>query len=184
MSKIFATLTAALFSLPSLAANEVSFEDLERAYKKGICDRKLDSFNFDKRDVSLVFLQDVLYGISGLDSYTKRFVGDYNVFIIGRDIDPVFDRLYQYAQRSDVRQQIKEDYNSMEAAAGAIFKRHGEASSKDVDFIIFIMCENYKMLSGRDFEMKSELEKYSNSLNSRILNKNINRLQDLTKDFE
>ncbi|WP_144411586.1 hypothetical protein [Azotobacter chroococcum] len=156
----------------------LSFEKAEKLYTSGECVYSADDAGIPHRDMVLLFLEDVLRAVTGRDSYASDMIGDMSVFKIGRKVDSELMRLYDYAKRSDVHKQIKEDTEAMSEQIKSLV----EKGSLSKEGYLFFVCEEYKMISGKEYYFANDLNEYSKDLNRRIYTRNINNLQDLLRD--
>lgn len=174
-------LLALLLSLPALGiAQELKKEDfkygdIERAFLAGKCDRATASEEH-RRTTALLFVQDVILGVTGQQSISYDFWGDFDVFRIGRTPDKTLTTLHDYASRRDVRQQIYKDADAISEAT--------EGADLSVVDTTAIFCDLYKMSNGMDFTFKPELQTYFHTLNRKIRNKNLENLRDLLEQPE
>lgn len=182
MNRIGCFFAFLLISHPVFSGNEdgvskkITFEILSDYREKGNCDYSVEDIDPHKRELSMLFLEDVLTGVTGGDSISKRVVGNMNVFKIGRNVSPALVNLYEYAGRADVRRQIDLDVKEISAINKDFVK------SPPSNTIKIIFCEMHKMLSGESYYFESELDSYSRGLNQRILHRNLNNLNELVED--
>ncbi|WP_155418788.1 hypothetical protein [Pseudomonas putida] len=173
-SRIFLTgflSIAACYAYADEGDNRLSYEKVENLYFTGKCKIPQSETGLTHRQLSLLFLGDVLYGIGKRNSYTADIVGDFKVFKVGRSVNATFEKLYSYSRRSDVSSLIQDDAKKFNAAADK-FSR-----SVSPRTVVYLVCQLYFMLSNKEFDFRGELESYSDELNSEILNKNMNGLQ-------
>lgn len=172
------------FLLVSLAAQgeenkRASYEQLEAAYKNGLCDYPpLEGQS--RRRLALLFLEDVIYSATGNDGLTGSFVGDMDIFKIGRSPDETLIALYEYADRKDVADAAHDDAKKMNKINQEVLKGDGLPESMQKA----LYCSLYLMLEGKDFEFKSDLDSYFQSLNRKVRNRNIENLNRLTRDYQ
>lgn len=172
-----------LISHPAFSGSEdgvskkITYEILSDYREKGKCDYTVEDINPHKRELSLLFLEDVLRGVIGQSSYTKDIVGNINVFKVGRNVSPVLIDLYEYAGRGDVRAEIDFDVKEMHGINSDFMSRNASLIQGKIPF-----CEMHKMLSGESFYFEEELDSYFRSLNQRVMNRNLNKLNDLAED--
>ncbi|HCG39938.1 MAG TPA: hypothetical protein DEW09_12865 [Pseudomonas sp.] len=174
-------LFALLLSLPAFGfaqeakERKLQYEDVEKLYAQGRCD-ELTVPPEQHRRWALLFLDDVLTGIVGRESYSGDFWGNFDVFRIGRTLDETLTTLHDYASRSDVRKQVNKDIDAIRQAA--------PESEVGEDGLMVIVCDFYKMSNGMDFTFKPELQTYFQTLNRKIRNKNLENLQNLLEQPE
>lgn len=157
-------------------SKRITFEALSDYRSKGNCDYSVEDIDAHKREFSLLFMEDVLKGVTGNDSITKDIVGNINIFKVGRNVSPVLVGLYEYADRKDVRNQIISDAREMYEINSHFLSNRPFNSEK------IIFCEMQKMLSGESYYFEGELYSYSRGLNQRILYRNLKNLNDLVED--
>lgn len=187
---LFFLLSFSLIGAEKTKSDKITYEMLERFNSAGKCESHHDALVRNNRYASLLFIQDVLYGVLGKNSYTKDIVGDIGVFKIGRNPDTVLVALYEYAEREDVKEQLNADAktigNELERNRRESFK---DSNAKNVDdkdaeeVLTAHLCEIYRMLSGKSYYFNDELAGYFESLNKKITSRNINRLREITKDL-
>lgn len=172
------------FLLVSLAAQgeenkRASYEQLEAAYKNGLCDYPpLEGQS--RRRLALLFLEDVIYSATGNDGLAGDFIGDMNIFKIGRSPDETLIALYEYADRKDVADAAYDDAKKMNKINLENYKGDGLPESAQKA----LYCSIYLMLEGKDFEFKSDLDSYFQSLNRKVRNRNIENLNRLTREYQ
>tara|TARA_B100000749_G_scaffold71194_1_gene53513 strand:- start:764 stop:1342 length:579 start_codon:yes stop_codon:yes gene_type:complete len=156
---------------------ELTFEMLGELREKGLCGYSISEIEADRRELSIIFLEDVLLGVTDSgDSFTRRLVGNINIFKIGRDVSPTLLRLYDYADRSDVRNQIKSDLNDIPSTQ--------DFMERDLPYnpLEIFFCEMHKMLSGESFYFEREIDSYLQDLSKRMMHQNIKKLNDILDD--
>lgn len=163
----------------SFAKEAVTLEAMEKTYKSGACE-EMQIPTANKRYASLVFIEDVLMGATGGDSVTNDFIGNMEVFKIGRTPDETLVDLYAYADRKDVRLQIKKDITSIDKA----IKKEGTPNKKEIDTGTAIYCNIYKMAIGENYTFKNDLSNYLESLSRKMAHRNIDKLQKLINEQE
>ena len=174
-------LLALLISLPALGfaqeakERKLHYEEVEKLYSEGRCD-ELTIPSEHHRQWSLLFLEDVLTGVIGGDSYSSDIWGDFDVFRIGRTPYKTLTVLHDYASRKDVKRQVSKDLDAIGKAASR--------SEVGEDGLMVIVCDFYKMSNGMDFTFKPELQTYFQTLNRKIRNKNLENLQNLLEQPE
>lgn len=174
-------LMALLLSLPALGIaqeakeRKLQYEDVEKLYSEGRCD-ELTIPSEHHRQWSLLFLDDVLTGVIGGNSYSSDIWGNFDVFRIGRTPDKTLTVLHDYASRGDVKRQVRKDLDAIGTAAS--MSEVGEGG------LLVIVCDLYKMSNGMDFTFKPELQTYFQTLNRKIRNKNLENLRDLLEQPE
>lgn len=157
-------------------SKRITFQALSDYRDKGNCDYSVEEIEGHKRELSLLFLEDVLMGVAGKDSITKDLVGNINVFKVGRNVSPSLVGLYEYADRKDVLNQINSDVDDFSEI------NKDFANNPPFNPAKIIYCEMHKMLSGESYYFESELDSYSRGLNQRILHRNLNNLNELVED--
>ncbi|MEB6590908.1 hypothetical protein MXM82_17525 [Pseudomonas asiatica] len=162
---------AALCARAGEGTNSLSYDTVESLYHAGKCKVPKSEIGLTHRQVSLLFLGDVLSGISQQNSYTSDIVGDFKVFKVGRNVNSTFEKIYYYSRRNDVRSLVKDDARRFNSEAEKIAKNISPRAG------LYIVCQLYFMLSNKEFDFRGELESYSDALNAEILNKNMNDLQ-------
>ncbi len=166
--------------LPAFA-DEMSLEEqMKWLEEKGACED--DRYRFeDRRSGALVFMEDVLMAVSGTgDSMVSRLVGDMAVYQIGQTPDLTLVKLYEYAQRQDVKSEISNHLDSVEKEIKRLDLTNGTSENPALQVTVF--CNIHKMLHGKSFEYQRDLETYARSLNRKVLHQNVKALQDLTQD--
>lgn len=157
-----------------------TYELLEAAYKTGLlCDYPPPEGQ-SRRRLALLFLEDVIYSATGYEGFTSDFVGDMNIFKIGRSPDETLIALYEYADRKDVADAAYDDAKKMNKINLENYKGDGLSESEQK----VIYCSIYLMLEGKDFEFKSDLDSYFQSLNRKVRNRNIENLNRLTREYQ
>ncbi|WP_339628333.1 hypothetical protein [uncultured Pseudomonas sp.] len=154
------------------AGGKITFEHLENLYDSGKSPTNTESRS---RTQLLLVIQDIIGGSIGVDSYSSDVIGDITTFSIGREINTEINKLYKYAQRQDVKEEIRKDFKKITEE----LKIKESLSEEDTTIMI---CDLYLALSGKPSAISTQLSTYISSLNSKIMHKNINKLQDLTKD--
>lgn len=174
-------LLALLLSLPPLGfaqearEGRLQYETVEKFYSKGLCgELTIPSEHY--RQWSLIFLDDVLTGIVGGDSFSSDLWEDFDVFRIGRTPDNTLTELHDYASREDVKRQVSKDLDAIRKSV-----THSELAN---DALMAIVCNLYKMSNGLDYTFKPELETYLQTLNRKIRSKNLDNLRNLLEQAE
>lgn len=157
-------------------SKKITFEILSDYREKGNCDYSVEDIDPYKRELSMLFLEDVLTGVTGGDSISKRLVGNINIFKIGRDVSPALLDLYEYAGRADVRDQIDSDVEEMFDINKDLL------NDQPQNWMNIFYCEMHKMLSGESYYFENDLESYLRGLNRRVLHRNLNKLNELAED--
>lgn len=152
---------------------DFTFESLESYYVAGGCDGKR-IYEQQRRQWALLFVQDVLVGVVGGDSLSRDAWGDFDLFRIGRQPDATLTTLHDYASREDVEAQVIADIESMHNSK--------QLPDKIPEDLHAFTCELYKMLAGKDYAFKSELQTYLQTLNRKIRNRNLQNLKELLEE--
>lgn len=168
-----------LAPLASQGQTKFSYEQLEELYNKGSCERP-PLQGQERRLGALLFLEDVLTGAAGSDSLTSRIVGDISIFQIGNSPDETLVALYEYAQRKDVSDEISSDTKKM----GVPQKLANVTKETRNKVVLHTYCSLYLMVNGKGFEFKNDLDKYFQSLNRKVRNRNIENLNRLTREYQ
>ena len=156
-----------------------TYDQLEVAYKNGLCNYPpLEGQS--RRRLALLFLEDVIYSATGHVGLTGRFVGDMDIFKIGRSPDETLIAFYEYADRKDVADAAYDDAKKMNKIN--LETLNGDGLSESTQKVFY--CSIYLMLEGKDFEFKSDLDSYFQSLNRKVRNRNIENLNRLTRDYQ
>lgn len=150
-----------------------TFEELESYYLKSGCAERPKQRS---RDQLLVVLDDVITGSIKGDSFSYDIIGDVNIFVVGRKVNPDLERLYDYAQRNDVENEVSKDLNNM--------RKSSKIDLKDKNVGELILCDLYAVIVGEPSEATDAFSKYVDGLNKKILHKNLDKLQDLSKGLE
>lgn len=173
---------ALLILLPSLGSTEekrsqdFTYEEMEKLYVEGACDG-LSFPHEHRREWALLMVEDVLVAIFSGESITRDLWGeDFDVFRMGRTPDQTLTTLYDYMSRKDVRMQAYKDYEALLKAP--------KAPGGSLDNVLVPYCELYKMLSGKDYAFKPELQTFLQTLNRKIRNKNLENFRNLLEQPE
>ena len=103
--------TAQSAELPRSEVNKLMTK-IETSYTSGYCEKLFkDPVYSDlfKRHSSRAALEDVLVFAKGQDSVARDWIGNPNVFKVGRKVNEYFFNFLQYADRTDVRTIISSD---------------------------------------------------------------------------
>lgn len=161
---------------PIYAEDVMTPELMQKLEDKGACDDPLYRMT-DRRAGALLFMEDVLTAVSSTgDSLTNRVVGDMTVFQIGRNPNLTLVRLYEYAQRKDVKAEIRKHLDSVQKEISRLGLTVN--TSQDIAVQISLICNLHRMLHGKPYEYQNDLDTYFHSLNRKVLRKNIGALQD------
>ncbi len=167
-------------ALPAFA-DEMSLEEqMQWLEDKGACEDGRFRFE-DRRSGALVFMEDVLMAVSETgDSMVSRLVGDMAVYKMGQTPNPTLVKLYEYAQRQDVKSEISNHLDSVEKEVKRL--KLTKMTLENPALQVTLFCNIQNMLRGESFEYQRDLETYARSLNRKVLHQNVKALQDLTQD--
>ena len=159
-------------ALPAFA-DEMSLEEqMQWLEDKGACEDGRFRFE-DRRSGALVFMEDVLMAVSETGDSMA-------VYKMGQTPNPTLVKLYEYAQRQDVKSEISNHLDSVEKEVKRL--KLTKMTLENPALQVTLFCNIQNMLRGESFEYQRDLETYARSLNRKVLHQNVKALQDLTQD--